>query len=272
MPIALRSILPVLDPREYKVHLAGWDGENHPLDVFVQDRNEWKQWNAWRSKRDDFNRQYIFSLIDFYPEPGIWLFGGIYRIVSLSPQDCSHSYEVNLEQTLAEYAGRLKVDFKRPGRVRSVQLEKYYARMVVSELLREPYSGEQFPGYENISHDFSFLETIFRLNKPVWKNALANAKGVYLIADKQNGKKYVGSAYGKLGIWARWHSYIETGHGGNDDLIKLIQEKGIEYARKNFRLSLLEYWPDRTDDLVIIERESHWKEALLSRKFGYNRN
>jgi hypothetical protein len=101
---------------------------------------------------------------------------------------------------------------------------------------------------------------------------LENVKGVYLIADKSNGKKYVGSAYGPFGIWRRWGCYIGTGHGCNDELTKLIDEKGIEYARKNFRLSFLEYRPARTDDHVIISRENLWKEALLSRKFGYNRN
>lgn len=144
--------------------------------------------------------------------------------------------------------------------------------MVVSELLREPYAGEQFPGYENISHDFSALETVFKINKLDWKNALENTKGVYLIVDKQNGKKYVGSAYGNLGIWARWRSYMDTKHGGNDELKKVIQKKGVDYARKNFQMSLLEHWPARTDDKVIRERENHWKKALLSRKFGYNRN
>lgn len=272
-PIALRSVLSNLNLQEYKVHLAGWNGTTHPLDVFVRDQNEWKYWNMWRSKRDDFNRQYIFSLIDFYLETDTWLFGGVYKVISRSAQNDSHSYEVNLEQTLAEYIGRLKINFKRPGRVRSVQLEKYYLEMEVSELLREPYSGERFCGYENINHDFSALETIFKSNKPDWRAALESVKGVYLIVDKHNGKKYVGSAYGTFGIWARWGCYIGTGHGWNDELTKVIQERGIEYARENFRISLLEYRPTRTDDRVIIERENYWKEALLSRgRFGYNRN
>ncbi|MGB4782742.1 GIY-YIG nuclease family protein, partial [Candidatus Methylomirabilis sp.] len=128
-------------------------------------------------------------------------------------------------------------------------------------------------GYENINHDFSTLETIFKSGRPDWKAALENVKGVYLIIDKYNGKKYVGSAYGGSGIWARWECYMGTGHGWNDELTKLIQQEGIDYARKNFRLSLLEYRPARTDDRVIIERENYWKEALLScGAFGYNRN
>jgi hypothetical protein len=74
-------------------------------------------------------------------------------------------------------------------------------------------------------------------------------------------------------LWQRWGCYIDTGgHGGNDELTELIDKRGIEYARKNFRLSLLEHRPARTDDDVIIERETYWKKALLSREFGYNRN
>src|SRR6185437_3065016 len=46
-----------------------------------------------------------------------------------------------------------------------------------------------------------------------------------LIVDRGNGKMYVGSAYGDAGIWSRWTSYIKTGHGGNDQLTRLIQQK-----------------------------------------------
>jgi len=100
-----------------------------------------------------------------------------------------------------------------------------------------------------------------------------NVKGVYLIVDKNNGKKYVGSAYGDGGIWSRWSCYMGTGHGWNDELTKLIQKEGMGYAMENFRLSLLEHRSMKTDDNVIIQRESFWKEALLTRGcFGYNKN
>jgi len=63
-----------------------------------------------------------------------------------------------------------------------------------------------------------------------------------------------------------------TGHGRNGELTKLIQQEGIDYARRHFRLSLLEHRPARTDDRIIIQRENYWKEALFSRgTFGYNR-
>ena len=74
MPISLSTLLPIATPREYKVHLASWNQLAQPLDVFVRSRDEWDGWNSWRADKDQFNRDYILSLIDFYPQPGLWLF------------------------------------------------------------------------------------------------------------------------------------------------------------------------------------------------------
>jgi hypothetical protein len=273
MSILLSSLLSIPNPGDFKVHLACWNGDSQPLDVFVRDRAEWDGWNCWRSNKDEFNRPYILALAHFYPETDIWLFGGIYKVLSRDPSNQSHSYTIEPVLEHKEMIGRLKIHLPRPGRVRSVKLENYYAQMSVSELLKEPYSGERFPGYEDISHDFGTLEAVFRTGRQDWRAALENIKGVYLITDKSNGKKYVGSAYGDSGIWSRWACYMKTGHGWNDELMQLIEREGLDYARQNFRVSLLEYKPFKADDLVIIAREMFWKEALLSRApLGYNKN
>jgi len=271
--IELIDVLNIKDETAYKVHLANWNGDNQPLDVFVRSRDEWQLWNSWRSSKDEFNRKFIFSLIDFYPEPDTWLFGGVFRVIERGGKNHAHSYKVELTNQFSPMIGRLKLKWKRTGRAKSRIFENYIEKFEVSEILKEPYSGERFCGYENINHDFDRLQAIFASNKPDWKAALENVKGVYLIIDKNNGKKYVGSAYGDMGIWSRWSTYMTTGHGYNDELTKIIDEKGLDYARENFRLSLLEYRPMKTDDEKIIERENYWKEALLSRgEFGYNKN
>lgn len=273
MSLRLSSLLPISNPKDYKVHLACWNGKNQPLDVFVRDREEWNLWNTWRTGTDQFNRPYILALIDFYPESGVWLFGGVYKVLSRAQVNHSHSYKVEEVPDYAELVGRLKICFARPGRNRSVKLENYFEQMVIAELFKESYTGERFPGYENINHDFGALEAIFRNDRPDWKAALENVKGVYLIVDRSNGKKYVGSACGDAGMWARWSCYMRTGHGSNDELTTLITREGRDYARRNFRISLLEYRSTKTDDKVILEREGYWKEALLSRgQFGYNKN
>lgn len=271
--IAVTDLLKIDDPGQFKFHAARWNGHSQPLDVYVRDKAEWFKWNTWRNGKDEFSRKYVFSLIDFYPENGTWLFGGIYEITKRNNAAHDHSYEIKELSEYSSYIGRLKICLPKPSRGRAFYLENHIENMSVSEILKEPYSGAQFPGYENINHNFNSLIPVFKNEKPDWKSALINVKGVYVISDKSNGKKYVGSAYGDSGIWSRWSCYIGTGHGWNDELTKVIKQEGFGYAKDNFRLSLLEYRSMKTDDKIVIERESFWKEVFLSRgDFGYNKN
>ena len=257
---------------EYKIHFAVFS-DDHPLDVFVRSRDEWQNdWNNWRGEngKDDFNRKYIFSLMRFYHQPDKWLFGGIFE-VKTRPKGAYYTTEL-LEKG-QEYIGRLLVHHPGPGVPgRAFTTEKYYADLIVSQIFNKPYSGESFCGYEDINHDFKILESIFKNDINNWKAALEHVKGVYLIIDKSNGKMYVGSAHGDSGIWSRWGEYIDNGHGGNKELMDIIAKEDIDYARNNFKFSLLEYCPMKTDEKVIIKREQYWKDVLLSGKYGYNKN
>ena len=272
MDIPLSRVYPVLSPHAYKLHLACWNGSYQPLDVFVRDRKEWDGWNAWRGIRDDFNREFIFSLIDFYPENDRWLFGGVYRVISKNPVNHSRSYQVELLEESKPFIGRMKIVLIRPGRARVVNFENHYKKLSISEVLPQPYTGEAFCGYDQINIGFPMLETIFAIQRADWKAALENAKGVYLITDISNGKRYVGSAYGTIGLWSRWSCYVATGHGYNEELTNLIGTHGIEYARSNFKFALLEHRTMKTDDQIVIDREQYWKNVLLSREYGYNKN
>jgi len=279
MTLKLANILKLSNDEliQYKLHLAGWNGTRQPLNDYLKGWEHWLGWNEWRGNKNDFNRPFIFSLIQFYHEPNKWLFGGIFKVVERLDdyEETEVGYKLELADLHQELVGRLVVEFYRyPGmRGRAFLLEGYYKEFIVSEILKRQFDGIHFPGYENICIDFPDLETVFKYQKTDWKTALENVKGVYMIMDKSNGKKYVGAAYGDSGIWARWGVYVGTGHGFNDELTKLIAATGINYARQNFRFTLLEYRSMRIDDSVIINRESFWKEALLSRSaFGYNSN
>ncbi|MEA2031110.1 MAG: GIY-YIG nuclease family protein [candidate division Zixibacteria bacterium] len=271
--IPVSQLINIDNPKEFKLHAARESDEDKPLDVYVRDKKEWFDWNRWRNHKNEFSRKYIFSLIDFYPERDMWLFGGIYEVVKRNKTPQSHSYEIKELTEYSDFIGRLKIKLKKPSRGRAFYLEHHLDKMTVSEILKQPYSGEVFPGYENINHSFDILTPIFKNENKDWKAALKNIKGIYVITDKSNGKKYIGKASGDSGIWSRWSCYIESGHGGNDELTKLIKEKGYDHAKKNFRLALLEYRSMKVDDEIIIERENYWKGVFLSKgKFGYNKN
>ncbi len=262
--------IPEEELSKYKLHLANFNGETQPLDVFASSWDEWMGWNRWRGNRNDWNREYIFSLIADYRRPNKYIFGGIFKVISREGEE----YEIELSEQFRPLIGRLVVDFYRYQglRGRAFCLEGYMDSFRLHEITQNPYSGEPFCGYENIRLDFTALEVIVRNQKADWQTALSHMKGIYLIADKSNGKQYVGSAYGEGGVWSRWSQYVGSGHGGNDELVSIIQENGMDYARRNFQFSLIEAIPMPTDNDTVIRRESHWKDILLTRQYGYNNN
>ncbi len=108
------------------------------------------------------------------------------------------------------------------------------------QILPSIFDGEDFPRYDKVRLSFSQLESIVKRNKSDWISALENQKAVYLITDLNNGKQYVGSAYGENGmLLQRWRNYIKSGHGGNKELVDLVEKVGLDYVKKNFQYSIL---------------------------------
>jgi hypothetical protein len=265
----LKDFFPIKNLSDYKVHFAKWNQQNQPLDVFTKDRKEWQGWQEYRPTRNEFNRPLIFALASFYHEPATWLFGGIFKVLERYPD----RYKVELTKIGGGSVGRLKLRSPYSARAVRVNMEEHYESFEIVEVLREPYAGRSFPGYEDIDISFEEIETLVRNGRLDWKTALESVKGVYLITDTKTGKRYVGSAYGENGVWSRWSSYIETGHGGNVELRALVNKASVDYCRCYFRFALLEHRPFRAPDDVIIAREGFWKQLLLTRgDQGLNRN
>ena len=60
MSINFTDIIQISNPKEYKIHLATWNGHHQPLDIFISDKERWKGWNEWRGEKDEFNRRNIY--------------------------------------------------------------------------------------------------------------------------------------------------------------------------------------------------------------------
>ncbi|HEV7457317.1 MAG TPA: GIY-YIG nuclease family protein [Roseococcus sp.] len=269
MTLHLPDIWPIAAPEAHKLHFARWNQESQPLEVWARSRAEWQSWQEYRPARDDFNRPFIFALMQFYHEPDAWLFGGVFRVLARH----ADRYAVELTDQGAGFIGRLKLGSTWRNRSTRVNFENHYAGLEVLELLREPYAGRAFPGFEEIDLGFEELETLVRNARPDWKAPLASVKGIYLITDVVTGRRYVGAALGEGGIWSRWCDYVATGHGGNVELRELAPDPSLTYIRHAFRFALLEHRPVGTADDVILRREAHWKRILLTRgAFGLNRN
>lgn len=283
LTIEINSLFPNFDWNDVKIHVAQKAGQTHPIDVFTQSFNKWQNdWNGDYHSNHCWNRKYIFSIIELPNKTHQWLFGGIFKVLSHEPaknikeHQKGMIYKVALDSHGEALIGRLIIRWEKDARAKGRKPVSMLSKMTVFEILPEQYKGEDFPGYANINHNYGTLEKLWQKSKPDWLAALIHCQGVYLITDIATGLRYVGSAYGEEGIWSRWETYFKTGgHGNNKLLKKMLAEKdiGVDYARKNFQISLLEQASSRDSEQYVIQRETYWKEVLLTRtEFGLNDN
>jgi hypothetical protein len=263
---------------DYKVHFARWNTVEQPVNVLGRSLEEWARWQAWYPGRNDFNRQFIFSLAQFPSAPSLWLFGGIWRIKGILEEPYQGSnrkfYDVELTDELRPLVGRMKLRRVWKERGTRLNLENHYEDFEVAEILPARYTGVSFPGFNKVRLDFSELETLIDNARADWEAALGNVGGVYLITDQTSGRRYVGSAYGQGGIWSRWTNYVRLGHGGNEGMKALLEGHDLDYCRRGFEFALLETIDAGAADSDVIARENYWKEVLSTRhaEWGLNRN
>ncbi|MBY8029910.1 GIY-YIG nuclease family protein [Vibrio fluvialis] len=263
----LTTLYPDITPQRTKVHLAVWNGNENPLDVYLAD--EFESWQSWQSKRN-FNLDFIVSLIQL-PQNDTWLFVGAYHSLSSEWNVDHYDYKTQEIEELKPYSGRLKVSFTRSGRQSYLVAENWLNAFEVCEMLAEKLAVEDFKGYQHTCLSRANLDIIVKQETNDWKTALSGVSGIYLITDLSTGKHYVGSATGSGGIWQRWSDYSYSGHGGNLMLRNLISEYGFEYVN-NFQYSILEIADTHTTKEDILQREGYWKTVLATRQFGLNNN
>jgi hypothetical protein len=262
---------PTFSAEKAKVHLARFNGNEQPLDVFIE--GHFDEWQRCQS-RLNFQREFVVSLIQA-GSPTRWLFAGLFRVDGY--ETCAKPkphllYNLNRVATAEEWVGRLYLNSRYKERNSYPLGETLSDDLAVAELLPSRLSIGQFPGYKNVNLTKGQLDVVVRQNVDSWRSALSSVKGVYLITDSATGKLYVGKADGEDGIWGRWAVYSATTHGHN---VALKKEFGIEATRErqhDLRFSLLEIADLHTMKQDIADRENHWKEILMSRLHGYNRN
>lgn len=272
------------DKTKIKFNMNPGRSEVRAWDLLRDDDPEWLWMNAWRAKGNSNNNleraTYLLSFAQYYPYgPEYYIFGGLYRVSVEDPNAYdAPGYTLSLEDRYQEYIKRLIIKLKKPvGRDLYLRWLTGLGNSLDPEVyeIRPASKLAAFPGYNNVRLSHAELKRIFDREEPEWKLALSSVKAVYVITDTNTGKLYVGSAYGNDGgLWQRWSAYANPNNltGGNKELVRLKDELGAEYIDSYFQYSILEIFDTKTLDSEIIERESHWKDVLQSRRFGYNAN
>lgn len=249
------------------------NGYDDPLDLYKTNPDEVNvTWFLWHDDRRYFNvGQTAICLLKLRGDQ--WLLTTIKKITRLLDVTDGVGYDAVEVKEYEQYFGRLVVEYHNPCRTMGRKYENVMDELEVVQILNEQYTGNEFPGYENVRLSYPLLKNIVDRQLPGWVDALRNQKAVYLITDTKTGKLYVGSATSQTGmLLQRWSSYAADGHGGNIELRELVKQQGLDYVKENFQYSILENYNARMDDGYILKRESWWRETLCTRTHGYNKN
>ena len=135
--VKLSEFLNITNLKDYKVHLACNNGECEPLDLFHEDYESWVGWNEYFGVKNDFNRNYILTLIKDYSQADTYIFAGIFRVV-----DVVYGEKYILEEVTnyEQYKGNLLITFKRYQglRGRAFNLETFSDMLRITEILEGP--------------------------------------------------------------------------------------------------------------------------------------
>lgn len=251
-------------------------------DLLLEDKPEWIEMNAYKTKQANNNlnkAKYLLAFVQYYPYgPNYYIFGGMYKVEIIDENiENDIGYNLTLMDDYKEYIKRLIIKLERPigwdiynKKYESVQKS---LNPEIYELAPSTKLGT-FPGYNSVKLSHKDLQRIVNNDEPSWKNALSNVKGIYVITDKSTGKLYIGSASGNAeGIWQRWSNYADIKNltGGNK-FFEELKDIDNQYIIDNFSYSILEIFDMRTKQEDILNRENFWKDVLKTREFGMNRN
>ncbi|MGT2803179.1 GIY-YIG nuclease family protein [Streptococcus henryi] len=257
-----------------KIRFHVWENSiDYTKSYYLSDKEQVNNWNIFYNPEGK-NYFRVGEIVVNFIKIGYdkWLLTTVKEVTKKLDVNSGKSYEGTELREFSPYFDRLIIKFK-PGISTVRYFERSADKIEVTELLAEPFTDDAFPGYDNIRLSYLQLESIFRLEKRDWLTALSNQKAVYLITDTKTGKLYVGSATSNNGmLLSRWADYTKNGHGGNKELRALIKENSFDYVKENFQYAVLENYNAKVDDHFVLSRESWWKEALQTRKFGYNDN
>ena len=273
--ILLKDLLRFSDDElaNVKIKFNQHNGYDDPMDLYRSNPEIINtQWLFWNEKRRYFYEGQIavcFLKLSY----DMWLLTTIKRVTKDFGISGGVSFEGEEIETYKPFFGRVIVQYHKTSMAQGRYFSELQDELVVNQILPDVYDGEDFPGYDKVRLSYAQLEVIIRCGKKDWIAALSNQKAVYLITDKNTGKLYVGSATSDSGmLLQRWSNYVANGHGGNKELIELVEHEGFDYVKKHFQYAILENYNAKVEDRVILIRESWWKETLQTRIWGYNSN
>lgn len=252
---------------EYKVKYVRHKDNRKEFRELIKDRGNLLKYQAQQSK-DVFGKcDYIASFVGIEQSKAVFI--GIFKVDGIKTIKDGFEYDLNEVSGFDDFKERLIIDWGKNAITWHQWINKNPKEVV--EILPKGYLG-QFPGLLNFTLDY--IELVKLIDSPTanreWYLQLSSINGIYLILDKNTGNQYIGSAYGKDGIWQRWKEYSSNGHGGNKSLKELCLIDS-EY-KKYFQFTIVQSLPSNLSDKDVIVVENLYKKKFGTKIFGLNEN
>lgn len=252
--------------------IEGKPVEGNPYEWYIKDRQKFIDYQSEQSEDRFKDVDYIVSFIG--EEGTTARMVGVYRVLGLDEERIKRVNNGHVFYKMEEVPGfdelneRVIIDWGKSAITWHQWLHKNDKEVVAIERKGIDWVC---PDYEEIMLSYEQLQRIFNDQISVWKNKLSSSNCIYVISDSKTGNLYVGSTYNREGIWGRWKDYAATGHGGDVELVKLL-EADPEYAKKYFTWAILQVLPLGIQDEKAIGIETLWKNKLGRTACALNRN
>lgn len=193
------------------------DSRYNPQKLYKENKYEFELYQEYQRDKNFRGCKYIMSFLGMDGSKSKFI--GMYEVLSEQlvedidiPENEGHKkmsaeakyyYKLNKTDYLEDLIDKLVIDWGASTRSWHQWMKEDKSKEVI-EILPKGYYDE-FPGFEDFILTFTELETV--INNPDanrdWHKMLASVYGIYLIVDLEDGRQYVGSAYGNEGILGR---------------------------------------------------------------------
>lgn len=182
-------------------------------------------------------------------------FGTHHEMIGRDPNRTWTWFDMQLDPRMEALQGRL---------VLSVRLTPNYVRRgeKLEARVRAIHEMSTFDADPPDWRDWVLDAKVIRAIPPGWAARLREWRGIYLICDRSDGARYVGSAYGETNLLGRWITHVE-GDAGVTAQLAARDPAG-------FRFSILERLAPDMAPRDVIAIEHGWMTRLQTREYGLN--
>ena len=270
-PSPYDALLPGLDPTEYKLHCAAWNGEDHPrrLRALVG--------GVGRLEHLATRQGRVQPPVHLLADPGLQRARSLalrrrFRGRRARPTPHSPLTSRVARGRLPGASGGSRSRFRLPGRTDRLRFENALDEIEVAEILPLPYAVSRSRARQHQPHAARSSRPYTRSSGRTGENALEHMKGVYVIHDRTSGKPYVGSASATPGSGRAGDSTSPPSTVATSTFVSLLSARATSRSATTLSSRCSSTGPCGPRTISSSSARATGRTSSCPGTFGHNRN